>query len=235
MIDVGRGQAVAAGVGIGQPVMIRHLGARTTALHYFPARVNSSAVPIPAPSTLIRSAWAAAEWLHWRMMKNAEDAQRRELGLPRATVRCARRIVEGGALEIQAYDQLFFPGLAEEWGGTRPFVGALSVGEAVRAPITPPRVERKPDRRAHRVGLELSTSLSGSLSRIWRSREKFEESFVRGGSSQGPIVGWATNSFTMCSRYLSPSIGMWLTTGTAGGCHSGTFGRSISTCNEKTV
>jgi UDP:flavonoid glycosyltransferase YjiC (YdhE family) len=98
-----------------------------SALHYFPARVNSSAVPIPAPSTLIRSVWTAAEWLHWRMMKNAEDAQRRELGLPRATVRCARRIVEGGALEIQAYDQLFFPGLAEEWGGTRPFVGALTM------------------------------------------------------------------------------------------------------------
>jgi UDP:flavonoid glycosyltransferase YjiC (YdhE family) len=97
------------------------------ALHYFPARVNSSAVPIPAPSTVIRSVWTAAEWLHWRMMKNAEDAQRRELGLPEATVRCARRIVEGGALEIQAYDQLFFPGLAEEWGGTRPFVGALTM------------------------------------------------------------------------------------------------------------
>jgi UDP:flavonoid glycosyltransferase YjiC (YdhE family) len=102
-------------------------GIPLAALHYFPARVNSSAVPIPAPSTLIRSVWTAAEWLHWRMMKNAEDAQRRELGLPRATVRCARRIVEGGALEIQAYDQLFFPGLAEEWGGTRPFVGALTM------------------------------------------------------------------------------------------------------------
>ena len=102
-------------------------GIPLAALHYFPARVNSSAVPIPAPPPLIRSVWTAAEWLHWRMMKDAEDAQRRELGLPRATVRCARRIVEGGALEIQAYDQLFFPGLAEEWGGTRPFVGALTM------------------------------------------------------------------------------------------------------------
>jgi UDP:flavonoid glycosyltransferase YjiC (YdhE family) len=102
-------------------------GIPLAALHYFPARVNSSAVPIPAPPTLIRSVWTAAEWLHWRMMKDAEDAQRRELDLPKATVRCARRIVEGGALEIQAYDRLFFPGLAEEWGGTRPFVGALTM------------------------------------------------------------------------------------------------------------
>ncbi|HEV7418293.1 MAG TPA: glycosyltransferase [Mycobacterium sp.] len=102
-------------------------GIPLAALHYFPARVNSSAVPIPAPAPLIRSVWTAAEWLHWRMMKHAEDAQRRELGLPAATVRCARRIVDGGALEIQAYDELYFPGLAEEWGGTRPFVGAVTM------------------------------------------------------------------------------------------------------------
>jgi UDP:flavonoid glycosyltransferase YjiC (YdhE family) len=97
------------------------------ALHYFPARVNSHIVAFPAPSPLVRSVWTAAEWLHWRMMKTAEDEQRRELGLPAATVRCARRIVEGGALEIQAYDEIFFPGLTEEWGGTRPFVGALTM------------------------------------------------------------------------------------------------------------
>jgi len=102
-------------------------GIPLAALHYFPARVNSSAVPIPAPPPLIRSVWTAAEWLHWRMMKTAEDTQRRELGLPDATTRCARRIVEGGALEIQAYDELFFPGLSDEWGGTRPFVGALTM------------------------------------------------------------------------------------------------------------
>jgi UDP:flavonoid glycosyltransferase YjiC (YdhE family) len=103
-------------------------GIPLAALHYFPARVNSSAVPIPAPPPLIRSVWTAVEWLHWRMMKDAEDAQRRELGLPTATVRCARRIVEGGALEIQAYDEVFFPGLAEEWGGKRPFVGSITMG-----------------------------------------------------------------------------------------------------------
>ena len=35
--------------------------------------------------------------------------------------------MDGGALEIQAYDELFFPGLAAEWGGIRPFVGALTM------------------------------------------------------------------------------------------------------------
>jgi UDP:flavonoid glycosyltransferase YjiC (YdhE family) len=43
-------------------------------------------------------------------------------------VRAVRRIVEGGTLEIQAYDELFFPGLAAEWGHKRPFVGAMTLG-----------------------------------------------------------------------------------------------------------
>jgi UDP:flavonoid glycosyltransferase YjiC (YdhE family) len=102
-------------------------GIPLAALHYFPARVNSHIVPFPIPGPVMRSAWTAGEWLHWRMMKDAEDRQRRDLGLPKATVRCARRIVDAGTLEIQAYDELFFPGLDREWGGTRPFVGALTM------------------------------------------------------------------------------------------------------------
>jgi UDP:flavonoid glycosyltransferase YjiC (YdhE family) len=68
-----------------------------------------------------------AEWAHWRILKKPEDAQRRALGLPQARVRSVRRIVESGALEIQAYDELFFPGLAEEWNGARPLVGSISL------------------------------------------------------------------------------------------------------------
>jgi UDP:flavonoid glycosyltransferase YjiC (YdhE family) len=97
------------------------------ALHYFPHRANSQLLPISLPAPLIRSGWGAAEWVYWRVLKSAEDAQRRELGLPIATVRSTRRIVESGALEIQAYDELLFPGLAEEWGGSRPFVGAITL------------------------------------------------------------------------------------------------------------
>ncbi|MCW2690958.1 MAG: glycosyl transferase, family 28 [Mycobacterium sp.] len=104
-----------------------YYGTPLAALHYFPARANSRTLPVPLPSQLIRSAWATVEWVHWRMLKEAEDAQRRELGLPTATARAVRRIVEGGALEIQAYDELFFPGLAEEWGGERPFVGSITL------------------------------------------------------------------------------------------------------------
>ncbi len=102
-------------------------GIPLAALHYFPARANSQVLPVPLPPAVMRSGWAALEWVHWRALKQAEDTQRRELGLPKATVRAVRRIVEGGALEIQAYDELFFPGLAEEWGGRRPFVGAMTM------------------------------------------------------------------------------------------------------------
>ena len=98
-------------------------------LHYFPLRANGQLVPfLPAP--LGRSAMTVYEWLGWRLAKKLEDAQRRELGLPKATGPSPRRIAERGSLEIQAYDEVCFPGLAAEWAkwdGQRPFVGALTM------------------------------------------------------------------------------------------------------------
>jgi UDP:flavonoid glycosyltransferase YjiC (YdhE family) len=99
-------------------------------LHCYPVRVNGQLIPI-LPSPLIRSAYSVFWWLHWRLTREAEDAQRRQLGLPKATAPSTRRIVERGSLEIQAYDELCFPGLAAEWAesdGRRPFVGALTMG-----------------------------------------------------------------------------------------------------------
>jgi UDP:flavonoid glycosyltransferase YjiC (YdhE family) len=57
--------------------------------------------------------------------KEAEDAHRRALGLPEETGPSTRQ-----CLEIQAYDELFFPGLAAEWAKCdirRPFVGGLTL------------------------------------------------------------------------------------------------------------
>ena len=96
---------------------------------WFPIRVNGHLVSnVPAP--LIRSAMRAYEWLVWRGVKKVEGAQRSELGLPPATGHAPRRIADRGSLEIQAYDEVCFPGLAAEWakwGGQRPFVGALTI------------------------------------------------------------------------------------------------------------
>lgn len=98
-------------------------------LHYFPIRPNGQLFD-SVPSPVLRSAMTLHDWFCWRMNKRAEDAQRRELGLPKATRFAGRRIVESGSLEIQAYDTAFFPGLEaewEKWGDRRPFVGALTM------------------------------------------------------------------------------------------------------------
>jgi len=99
-------------------------------LHTHPMRANGQMVPI-VPAPLIRSAVTVYDWLGWRVVvKNIEDAQRRELGLPKARGLWSRRIAERRPLQIQAYDEVCFPGLAAEWAkwdGQRPFVGALTM------------------------------------------------------------------------------------------------------------
>jgi len=102
-------------------------------LHIFPLRANGQLLPfLPAP--LARSAMRMLDWVAWRGPKKVEDAQRRELGLPEATRPWPRRITERGSLEIQAYDEVCYPGLAAEWAKwngqrppRRPFVGALTM------------------------------------------------------------------------------------------------------------
>jgi UDP:flavonoid glycosyltransferase YjiC (YdhE family) len=97
--------------------------------HWLPIRANGQVVPI-LPAPLGRSAMTVYEWLAWHMAKKLEDAERRQLGLPKATGPWPRRIAERGSLEIQAYDEVCFPGLAAEWAkwnSRRPFVGALTM------------------------------------------------------------------------------------------------------------
>ena len=83
-----------------------YYGIPVAALHFFPV------------------GQARLEGLAGRVTKDAEDTQRRALGLSEAT---------GPAhepLEIQAYDELCFPEQAAEWaeqGRRRPFVGALTL------------------------------------------------------------------------------------------------------------
>jgi len=102
-------------------------------LLWFPIRVNGQLIPkVPAP--LMRLAMKAFEFLVWQGVKKVQDAQRRELGMPKVKGPVPRRIAERGALEIQAYDEVCFPGLAEEWAKwngrqprQRPFVGTLTL------------------------------------------------------------------------------------------------------------
>ncbi|MGN6337635.1 glycosyltransferase [Mycobacterium sp.] len=98
-------------------------------LHYFPLRANGQLLPF-LPASLGRLLMRLFWWVSWRGTKKVEDAQRRELGFPNATGPSPQRITERGSLEIQAYDEVCFPGLAAEWANyddQRPFVGALTL------------------------------------------------------------------------------------------------------------
>ncbi len=83
-------------------------GIPLAALHFFPAHL------LPTGGLLSNVA------------KQAEVAQRQALGLPETPPAPK----DAGPLEIQAYEELFVPGLAAEWGeaaARRPFVGALTL------------------------------------------------------------------------------------------------------------
>ena len=119
------------GLNFEQPAanVAEHYGIPLATLHVFPHRANGQFFPI-LPARLGRSAMTVYERAAWRAAKNLEDPQRRELGLPTATDPLPQRIAERGWLEIQAYDEVCFPGLAGEWAqwdGQRPFVGALAL------------------------------------------------------------------------------------------------------------
>lgn len=83
-----------------------YYGIPLAALHFFPAQILELRQPAEGAP------------------KEAERAQRRALGLPETAA------PSPPPLEIQAYDELCFPGLAAEWaeqGASRPFVGALTL------------------------------------------------------------------------------------------------------------
>ncbi|MCV7347630.1 glycosyltransferase [Mycolicibacterium rhodesiae] len=96
---------------------------------WYPMRVNGKLLP-NLPEPVVRSVMKVGEWLIWRGVKKEVGAARRELGLARAAGPVPGRIADRELLEIQAYDDALFPGLADEWagwGGQRPFVGTLTL------------------------------------------------------------------------------------------------------------
>ena len=98
-------------------------------LQIFPLRANGRLLPNLPPRAAF-AAMTASEWLAWRGAKKFEDAQRDKLGLPRATSPWPQRITDAKALELQAFDEACYPGLAADWAswnGRRPFVGSLSM------------------------------------------------------------------------------------------------------------
>ncbi|MGE2692130.1 glycosyltransferase [Mycolicibacterium pulveris] len=110
-----------------------YCGTALATLQIFPLRVNGFQVPF-LPPPVCRATMAATEWLTWRGHRAEDDAERAVLGLPKATGHWTQRITALGAMEIQAYDAVCYPGLADEWASwndqqipKRPFVGALTM------------------------------------------------------------------------------------------------------------
>jgi UDP:flavonoid glycosyltransferase YjiC (YdhE family) len=102
--------------------------------HFFPIRVNGQlAYPTKLPPAVVRSGMRVTDRLYWLVTREDEQAQRRDLLLPKATGLPAQRSRDRGTLEIQVYDEACFPGLAQEWKGERPFVGALTLELATDA------------------------------------------------------------------------------------------------------
>ncbi len=98
-------------------------------LHLYPLRANGQFIQF-LPRPVSRVVMKASEWVAWRNAKKVEGIQRGELALPKATSPSPWRLTERGCLEIQAYDEACFPGLAaewEQWSDQRPFVGALTM------------------------------------------------------------------------------------------------------------
>jgi UDP:flavonoid glycosyltransferase YjiC (YdhE family) len=123
-----------SGLNFEQPAanVAEYYGIPLATLHIFPHRANGQFLRF-LPTPVSRAAMTGYEWAAWRAAKKLEDRQRGELGLAKTTVPLPRRIAERGSLEIQAYDEVCFPGLAAEWaqrdglGSSRAFVGALAL------------------------------------------------------------------------------------------------------------
>ncbi|OZE12537.1 hypothetical protein CH249_08245 [Rhodococcus sp. 05-2255-3B1] len=109
------------------------------ALHYCPLRRNDVVPVTPGaalPGYVNRSMWALAESMRWKSMKARENAQRVSLGLAPTRHSLPVRSERYGGVEIQAYESALFPGLAEQWGPQRPFVGFLGLSSG-RADVDP--------------------------------------------------------------------------------------------------
>ncbi|MCV7347670.1 glycosyltransferase [Mycolicibacterium rhodesiae] len=106
-----------------------HLGIPMVVLHHIPLRPNNAFlwfVPAPAGRAVMTAFW----WVTSRIAGSAEKRERRQLGLPKDSRAATHRITERGSLEIQAYDEVCYPGLAAEWidyARHRPFVGTLTL------------------------------------------------------------------------------------------------------------
>ncbi|WP_431234965.1 glycosyltransferase [Mycolicibacterium psychrotolerans] len=111
-------------------------------LHTYPCRKNSLYAPpgsVPAnwavPGVFNRVAWSAIERLRTVVFGKYLNNLRGKLDLPRSWASTESILAGRNVPELQMYDPAFVPGLAEEWGSSRPMVGFLWLPQSARAAI----------------------------------------------------------------------------------------------------
>ena len=111
-------------------------------LHTYPSRKNSSYAPPgalphqwPIPGVVNRGAWSALERLRTAVFGKYLDNLRVKLDLPKSKASTESLLAARQVPELQMYDSALTPGLAEEWGETKPFVGFLWLPRSAREAI----------------------------------------------------------------------------------------------------
>lgn len=111
-------------------------------LHTYPSRKNSSYAPPgalphhwPIPGAVNRAAWSAVERLRTVVFGKYLDNLRAKLDLPKSKASTEALLARRQVPELQMYDSALVPGLAEEWGDTKPFVGFLWLPRSAREAI----------------------------------------------------------------------------------------------------
>ncbi|WP_343997093.1 glycosyltransferase, partial [Williamsia deligens] len=116
----------------------RH-GARLATMRFCAMSENGVICAVPThrqlPATVDRLSWRAADRLTWAASRGSENRFRASLGLPAAVDPLPTRLAARGVVQIQAYDGALFPGLADEWGPTRPVVGFLDLPDGTRSAV----------------------------------------------------------------------------------------------------
>ncbi|TFI44706.1 glycosyltransferase [Rhodococcus sp. 1R11] len=99
-------------------------------------------------ATWKRRSWRIADRITWWATGWNENAFRRRIGLPRARSPLPSRLSEFGVLQIQAFDPVIVPGLAEEWGADKPIVGFFDLPRRERAGLDEAVLTPTPDGRS---------------------------------------------------------------------------------------
>ncbi|WP_179466329.1 glycosyltransferase [Mycolicibacterium vinylchloridicum] len=145
LIDISRGAEMIVCTTFSEDrsaIIAESLGIPMVTLHTYPCRKNSHYAPpgsVPAnwkvPGVFNRVAWSAIERLRTVVFGKYLNNLRAKLGLPRSWASTESILLARNVPELQMYDQAFVPGLAEEWGSSRPMVGFLWLPQSARAAI----------------------------------------------------------------------------------------------------